>query len=334
MADEQKLMSGHIETPKGNYAFGPYVNYDSTYSWTFGAALIKESEDKTIDTFHIDIEGSSKGYLEIDSSYRKKIGPKWNGAIEFDYNTFFDPYYGRGISTRVEDKKLVDQRELEVKTNSFYEYSSQLSYGPYMDFHSRRERPEKQIDGQRFNPNEQSASLGAELIFDTRDSKLDPTSGDNFELTANIMPDYLTNLDNQSTFTQFKLDLKKYLPFYNTVFASRFSAGTTLGTPSYLYTYRLGGANYLRGYEANRFVGNKFATIQLEERFKIYHEFLSGTISYEVGSVTSKLYDKRRSCKGVGLRVAMPPDWRDKLSVNFSRGDDQSNIEMEFNENF
>ncbi|MBC7538746.1 MAG: BamA/TamA family outer membrane protein [Bacteriovorax sp.] len=334
MADEQKLMSGHIETPKGNYAFGPYVNYDSTYSWTFGAAFIKESEDKAVDTFHLDLEGSSKGYLEVDTNYRKKISSNWNGALEFDYNTFFDPFYGRGISTHVEDKKLVDQREVATKANSFYEYSPELSFGPFIEFHSRRERPEKQVDKQRFNLNEQSASLGADLIYDTRDSKLDPNHGYNLEFTANIMPADLTNLDNQNTFTQLKMDLRKYFPVYKTVFASRVAAAKTLGTPSYLYTYRLGGANYMRGYEANRFIGNQFAVVQLEDRFKIYKEYLSGTISYEVGSVTSKLYDKRRSCKGVGLRVAMPPDWRDKLSVNFSYGDDQSNVEMEFNENF
>jgi hypothetical protein len=333
-ADEQKLMSGHIETPKGNYAFGPYVNYDSTYSWTFGAAFIKESEDKTVDTFHLDLEGSSKGYLEADVSYRKKLSSKWNGSIEFDYNTFFDPFYGTGISTQVKDKRLLEQHEIATKANSFYEYSPELSFGPFLEFHSRIERPEKQVDNKRFNQNEQSASLGADLLYDTRDSKLDPYSGDNIELSANLMPENLINLDNQKTFTQLKMDLRKYFPLYKTVFATRFAAGTTLGTPSYLYTYRLGGANYMRGYEANRFIGNKFAVIQLEERFKIYKEFLSGTISYEVGSVTSKLYDKRRSCKGVGLRVAMPPDWRDKLSINISRGDDQSNVEMEFNENF
>jgi hemolysin activation/secretion protein len=110
--------------------------------------------------------------------------------------------------------------------------------------------------------------------------------------------------------------------------------GETLGRPSFLYTYRLGGPDYLRGYEVNRFIGNQFAIIQLEERIKIYRDFVTGTLSYETGSVTSKLYNRRRSNTGIGLRVAMPPDWKDKLSVNFGFGDDQSNIEMEFNENF
>jgi hypothetical protein len=88
-AEDQRPMSGIIDTPKGHYAFGPYVNYDSTYLWTVGAAIVKESEDKMVDTFHLNFEASTKGYNELDFAYKKMLNALWSGNLEFDYNTFF-----------------------------------------------------------------------------------------------------------------------------------------------------------------------------------------------------------------------------------------------------
>jgi hypothetical protein len=327
-------MAGNIETKRGNYAFGPYVNYDSTYSWTFGAAIIKESEDKKVDTFHLDFEGSTKGYQEIDFKYHKMLSPKIDSIFEFDYDTFFSPFYGEGISSKVSDKKLIDQRQITIKGSFFKEITQALSVGPVIEFDSRRERPLAQLDKRRFYPDDESGLIGSEMNYDTRDSKLDPYMGTNINFALTLAPNFLDSVKDQSSFSQVKLDCRKYTPFYNTVFASRFAIGETLGRPNYLHIFKIGGPDFMRGYEVNRFVGNQFAVVQLEERIKLIKDFLAGTISYEEGTVTSKLYDKRRSNWGVGLRVAMPPDWRDKLSVNFGFGDDQNNIEMEFNENF
>ncbi len=334
-ADEEKRPAPAPPAPDaGHYAFGPYVSYDSTYNWSIGAAVIKESENKMVDTFHLDFERSLKNYQELDFTYRHMFNPKWGVQIEFDYDTFFDPYYGIGLDTKVGDKKLIDQHIFTTVITSLHEVTPFLAVGPVVAFRSRTENPDKQEDKKRFYDDQESASLGGKLTYDTRDSILDPREGVHFDLNLDYMPKTLSSLKSQPGFAQAKADFRKYTPIYKTVFASRFAMGETLGRPSFLYTYRLGGPDYLRGYEVNRFIGNQFAIIQLEERIKIYRDFVTGTLSYETGSVTSKLYNRRRSNTGIGLRVAMPPDWKDKLSVNFGFGDDQSNIEMEFNENF
>lgn len=318
----------------GHYAFGPYVNYDSTYSWSAGLSLIKESEDKMVDTFHLDFERSFKSYTEFDFIYRRMISEHWGLHDEFDYDTFFDPFYGEGISTKVADKKLVDRKVFTNKVTALYEFSEFLSGGPLLDLRSRRENPLRQPDGRRFYSDEKNAGLGYTVIYDSRDSKLDPKKGMNFKFDFSYLPKILTTLKERSSFAQVSADTRYYLPLGTTVLASRFAVGETLGRPSFLYMYKLGGPDYLRGFEVNRFIGNQFALFQIEERVKFFKEYLSGTLSYESGSVTKRLYDRRRNNTGVGLRVAMPPDWKDKLSVNFGFGNDQHNIEMEFNENF
>jgi hypothetical protein len=319
---------------KGHYAFGPYINYDSTYSWSAGFAIIKESEDKMVDTFHVDFERSLKAYQELDFIYRKVLSDSWGLHYEFDYDTFFDPFYGEGLGTKVVDKKLIDRRVFNNTITGLYEFSNFLSAGPVFQFKTRRENPDKQEDHRRFYENERNAGAGGHLIYDSRDSKLDPHLGLKVDLDFLLLPEFLTTQNDRSTFAQFKADTRYYMPLGSTVFASRFAIGETLGRPSFLYKYSLGGPDYLRGYEVNRFIGDQVALVQFEERIPIYREYVSATLNYESGSVTKKLFDKRRNNTGFGLRVAMPPDWKDKLSVNFGYGDDQSNIEMDFNENF
>ena len=317
-----------------HYAFGPYASYDTTYHTSVGGTIIKESENKYIDTYHIDGEITTAGYIDFESYYKKHIAKSWVSSLYFDYTTFFSPYYGQGISTKVANKKEIDQRQFEIKPNTYYEFSKEFSAGPFFDFHSREEHPAKQKDYVRYFPDETSLSFGFSALYDNRDSILDPEKGNKFELSISGVPQFLTTLKNQSSFAQVKMDLRKYIPLNDTVLATRFAYGRTLGRASYLYQYKIGGSNYLRGYEENRFIGNQFVTAMIEERVKLYKNYLAATASYEVGSVTEKFYDKRRSCYGLGLRVAMPPEWVDKLTANFSFGNDQKNIEMEFNENF
>jgi hemolysin activation/secretion protein len=118
------------------------------------------------------------------------------------------------------------------------------------------------------------------------------------------------------------------------VFASRIAFETSLGNPSYSYKYRLGGFDYLRAYETNRFIGDQLLLIQGEERINLYKEYIAGTISLEAGSVTKSLIDNFRISKVIGLRIAMPPDWTNMLCINLGIASDQNNISMEFNENF
>lgn len=331
----QIIWAAETKNPQESfYAFMPYLNYESTQLWSFGAAIEKESKNKNIDTYFVDVETTLKGKLRFATKYSTYLNSKWSAALRADFTNFFDPFYGFGMSTKVENLKKINQRVISPQLSFSYEKSSNLSYGPFIKFNQRIEKPESQIDKQRFFPNETSLSFGGSALYDTRDSQFNPHSGDKHEFFLSVIPDGLNSVDHINTFSKIKLDFRKYFPIYETVFATRLTAGTIIGEPSYLYKYRLGGTDLLRGYESNRFVGNNLASIQLEERVNLYKEYVALTGSFEAGSINSNPIKKIRSSKGVGLRVAMPPDWTNFLTVNVGFGDDQNNASLEFNENF
>lgn len=328
------VLPNALQAKDGHYAFVPYVNYDSTQAWSFGGAFEKESENKNVDTYLIDLEATPKAKIHLHTNYKTHISSEWVMALKADFSNFYDSFYGFGISTKTEDQKKIKQRVIGTQVTILYESSPYFSFGPYIGFNQRIEIPNYQIDNHRFFQDETSLSLGLNLLYDARNSKISPHSGDKHELAIGIVPEGLNNLSDKSTFLQIKIDLRKYFPIYETVLATRFSAGTTIGEASYLYKYRLGGYEYLRGYQTNRFIGNKMAMVQLEERVNLYKEYIAATASWEAGSVTSNFVDKIRTVKGLGLRIAMPPDWTNYLSVNWGFGNDQNNFSMEFNENF
>ncbi|MGZ3809125.1 MAG: BamA/TamA family outer membrane protein [Bacteriovorax sp.] len=333
-ARETEVVPDVIKQKDAFYAFVPYLNYDSTQSWSLGTAIEKKSKNKEIDTYLVDLEAAPKARLRLETKYSSHINSKWEAALGANFTNFYDPFYGFGMSTKVEDLKKINQSVKSSQLHFSYEESSVLSFGPFIEFNQRTERPGHQIDNRRFFQDETSFSLGGSALYDTRDSKFNPHSGDKHELSLSVVPEELNSLNHTNTFSQIKLDLRKYFPICETVFATRFTVGTTIGEPNYLYKYRLGGVDLLRGYQSNRFIGNSLASLQLEERVNIYKEYIALTASFEAGSINSNPMDKVHSSKGIGLRVAMPPDWTNLLTINFGFGNDQHNASLEFNENF
>jgi outer membrane protein assembly factor BamA len=323
-----------VYSNEASYAFIPYLNYDTTQSWSYGSAFEKESENLNIDTYLIDAELTKDAKLRLITNYQTHFNNKWGISFKTGYSSFYESFYGFGISTKVNDIKKMKRQEFYFQSLVFYQLSNAFSFGPFIEFKQRKENPDYQFDHKRFFPDENAISLGGSFLYDTRNSKLNPTDGYKHEFQLTFVPDGLNQLEGQTTFSQLKLDLRKYTPFYHTVLATRLALGTTIGEPSYSYKYRLGGNDLLRGYQSNRFIGNKFMTMQVEDRINIYNEYIAATTSYEIGSVTSNLYDKRRSSYGLGIRLAMPPDWSNMLSLNFGFGNDQENIVMDFSENF
>lgn len=310
------------------YAFVPYVNYDSTQLWSLGTAFEKATEHKNIDTYLLDVEISPLGNTHLETSYKTAVKDKWATLIKANFTNFNDSFYGFGINTTTENQKKLKQRVINSKVLFLYQNTPKIFYGPFIGLNQRIEIPKYQIDGHRYFNDETSLAIGVNLHYDSRDSKINPHTGKLEELTISLIP------DNPSTFSQLKLDLREYFDIEKTVLATRFSAGGTIGTPSYLYNYRLGGFNYLRGYQTNRFMGPNFAITQLEERVNIFKERLIATAAVEAGTVNTYHIKTIQTCYDIGLRIAMPPDWVSLLSVNLGFGKDQDNFTMEFNENF
>ena len=139
------------------YAFVPYLNYDTTQSWSFGTAIEKESETKSIDTYLVDLEATPKARIRLKTKYNTHLDSQWRASLRTDFTNFYDPFYGFGMSTKVEDLKKIKQRTISSQLNFSYEHSPTLSFGPFIEFNQRIERPDYQIDKQRFFPKDRKS---------------------------------------------------------------------------------------------------------------------------------------------------------------------------------
>lgn len=110
-----------------------------------------------------------------------------------------------------------------------------------------------------------------------------------------------------------------------------------MGQPSYLYEYRLGGLDLLRGYKDNRFRGSEFFASKEELRW-ILRKWLSVNVSVNVsinaGDIRAGTYHQLKATAQAGLRVGLPPDWGQKMRIDFGVGADQSRFQIQFGEVF
>ena len=307
-----------------SYALFPYINYDSTYNTSYGLAFEKDSEIFSDETYSLDIALAQNNQRSLNTKYQNSFGDDWIELARIEYSSFSDPYYFQNSSSSI----FIKEKNIKVKNMLYYKVSPIFYFGPYVDFHHRHEFKTSNFS------NENATALGGHILFDNRDSKLNPHDGIKLESTITYIDHNLNASGDQSSFSQINGDLRKYTPINGSVLASRIAMGESFGKVNYSYLYRLGGIDLLRGYQENRYIGKEFIAVQAEERINIYKEFIMGTMSLEAGNNDLNLFHKTKFCYGVGLRIALPPDWRNMLVINYAKGSNQSNFMMEFSENF
>jgi outer membrane protein assembly factor BamA len=109
--------------------------------------------------------------------------------------------------------------------------------------------------------------------------------------------------------------------------------GYSVGEPTYMYRFALGGANQLNGYLDNRFRGREYYMQQTELRFPIWKLF-SGVGSLGFGDITDTKFTNPKLAYGIGLRIGLPPDWVNKIRIDFAFGRDQAGIFANFGQTF
>ncbi len=103
---------------------------------------------------------------------------------------------------------------------------------------------------------------------DTRDLRADPRRGQYQGITAELAG---ALLGGESTYQQFRWDHRRYLPLRGgrDVLALRLLLGTTTGTIPLFDSFSIGGATSLRGYEQDRYRGEKMVLCNAEYRYSL-----------------------------------------------------------------
>lgn len=302
-------------------SMAPIIGYDTKRGWLLGGAGFLYTDKEPGINAGIFAVSNLNDFHSAGLTYDQRGAGPWSYAVNLMGNRDFDNYYGEGDLTSPQDHLYIRQIHFEAKPSVLYRVIPHLRLGTFIDFRSRQEE-ESEIF-----PNEISSSVGLHAQWDTRDKLINTRKGNFFQLS-------LSQNTGKDSFTQFDVDLRHFMRLSrDLIFASRFIGGTSLGQPSYLFRYRLGGLHLLRGYRDNRFRGDEFFVTQEELRWYL-KKWLSVNASIDIGDIRDEAYHQLKITGQMGLRFGLPPGWGQKLRVDFGIGADQSTFQIQFGEIF
>ena len=293
----------------------PIVMYDSDVGFGFGGkAVIKDSlKQRALDAI---IFGSSKGeqwyefaFSTLDSELKRgrTFGLALDMKLEFD-KRIRSNFFGIGNESKDNDYQF-PRESSKIEGTVSHGFSATLSggfgfrYGHHSvyDFDTTWHTISPQTPG----AGECDLAIwGSSLIFDTRDSGIDPRRGIRIyagyeQATKMIGGDW--------DFGRFRLEASWHtrVSGRSDVFAARLWMQEVFGTAPYQELSKIGDGWTARGYKADRFLDKAMALTSAEYRFPIYRR-LGGVIFSDAGRVWRSLsdlsLDEWHADWGMGLR--------------------------------
>ncbi|MCS7224873.1 MAG: BamA/TamA family outer membrane protein [Armatimonadetes bacterium] len=138
-------------------------------------------------------------------------------------------------------------------------------------------------------------------VLDQRDFPFDPTKGLYLDTEVELSPRLL---GSSHTFLKLLVDWRRYVPRgRNTVLATRVLFGTVWGATPVFENFFVGGAETLRGYTIDRFVGRHLLVFNAEWRYRFRKE-LQGVLFWDIGDAFGGPHsiDLKQARAGVSAR--------------------------------
>lgn len=309
----------------------PVVGYEPVYKVVVGGAFFYEATDFSMG---MDANWNFGKVYQLHGTISTVVGDAWQIKLKSGVTKGFDPYFGEGGETNVANYERLSGLKWDNKLWLTRKITSICTLGVFADARVRTEEAaEDQSNWVRRFPNEMTAAFGVTSIFDTRKSKADNDSFI-FMTNASFSPRQLGYGRGtadfgqlESSFVVTKEILKDAVP--DVIAAFRVMGGYTFGKPTYLFKYRLGGANELPGYYDNRFRGAKYYVQQTEVRFPIWG-MLGAAAFVGFGDATDENFTNAKMAYGGGLRIGLPPDYVNKIRIDVGVGRDQWGVFANF----
>lgn len=299
----------------------PIVGYDPTDGWIFGGAGFLYSDQKPGINAGLFFVSNLGNFNSVTFNYEQRTRGGWYFGLHILAERAYDYYYGEGDLTSPRDPFFLRQDHYEAKPAVRYLLRRHLSAGLFLDSRGRREI------GSQVMPDEATTALGFHLDWDTRNKLINTRKGRFFQLDFSKKP-------GADAFSQETADLRDFERLSRAfTLASRLSAGRTQETPTYLFEYRLGGLDLLRGYQSNRFRGDDFVVDQEELRW-IVRRWVSVNASVDAGDIGDDAFHQLKASVQAGLRIGIPPDLTQKIRVDVGVGSDQATFQIQFGEVF
>lgn len=319
----------------------PVVAANSTYGLMVGGALFYHQPifDQKLKTSLMTIYSrNNQTFNGIDINLKSS---RWLKGAKVTVTDFFDSFYNESREIRKDPPDRICVFDSKYELYGAFRHNNELST-KFSWLQKRRTEQGKvyrvkthEISNIKYYPDEITNAFGLATTFDATEEAEISTLGKFLQFDWKVMPGgKATSVKNQKRFQQFDLDLRYYYEIYAPlVHAARIYLGQSIGQPTYLFRYRLGG-DLLRGYRYSRFKGNKIYAIQNEFRFPIWG-VVSGNIFGSVGdTVDTRFAMIPFYCYGFGFKINIPPDYVAKVRFDFGFSKESMNMLMEANHAF
>jgi len=323
--------AGKEEEKESSSSWVPVAGYNPTYKFFFGGGYFYKNP---IWSFGV------HGVLTFEQVYQfmvrseHVIAPRWKYRTELEYSKGFEPFYGEGGDTKISDRVRIFGDKTLAKPVFTYAADPFWDIGFFLDLRFRGE--DHVEDGPNFRrfPNESTMGIGVFHVLDKRDNADNTTSGFILGTKFTVVPGAFTTVPTTSNFLQIEGDIAIFQETVLGVIAAvKLYAGATFGDPTYLFKYRLGGTDNLRGYQDNRFRGERYYLQQTELRIPFW-KWLDIVPFVGFGDATDTDFTQAKMAYGVGARIGLPPDYISKIRIDFGVGRDESGIFVDFGQTF
>lgn len=308
----------------------PIAGYNPTYRAFVGGGFFFQKHELNTALFGV---VSQDAALKADFLFGERIGPRWRFQTTNELANGFEPVYGLGNQTRVEDRVDLELTKLESFNSFIYEISPTFTVGPLIELRVRRSEELPAGAKLAVSRRETRPAFGIFQQVDYRNIEGNPTFGWFEKLNLMVAP-RMEVADPGDTFALADVDLRFFQQMADrVVFAVQLAGGISFGKPTYLYQFRLGGTDRLRGYLENRFRGTQYYIQQTEFRFPIW-KMLGGAAFLEFGEATTDRFGRPSESHGIGLRIGLPPDYVSQVRLDLAFGSDQSGVFFDFGHAF
>ena len=323
----------------------PYINYDRTLEFTFGAlpmVMYNLSEKDTISPQSITggllMYATNKSWFGMifnktyfnEDKYRAALA----GGLGVTYYQFFmsEPFNLGYIDYNVDIIFLFAELQRKIIGNLYaglnYKYAKMETIIPEF------ESPDGEIIPE-MEETEVLNGLGAILSYDVRDDVYYPYNGLISNLKYSTFPDFMGN-DLVSKKVDF--DYNHFLAFRKEkdVLAARFFGGAGIGDLSFNQQFVVGGED-VRGYSQGKYRGEQILAIQAEYRWNPYEKI--GFVGF-VGSamvfngINSEDNGILLPSLGAGFRYNVFPENHMNVGMDFAAGKDDWGIYFRIGESF
>ena len=185
------------------------------------------------------------------------------------------------------------------------------------------------IDPSAYN-RKQFGGFQASYKFDQTNGNIYPTRG----FLINVGGGYLKNLaNNDSSFLKINTNASVYIPLSRSfTFAFRAGGGTVLGEADFYHLNRLGGNTEMRGYERERFYGNRVFYTNSEVRWirntrNFFFNGRAGLFGFcDIGRVWMHDEFSRKWHPGYGMGIILIPYNKVTLTGMYGLSDEGANL--------